>query len=62
MEEKTKKIQLKIIREASEKAGSQAALARFLEMAPQNFNRYATGKRELPLTNYFEIKKFLDGK
>jgi len=57
MDEKTRKNQMKVIAIAAENLGSQAELARRLSIIPQNFNRYATGKRELHYSMYLRILK-----
>lgn len=60
MDEKTRKNQMRLISDASEVMGSQAALARKLGHLPQNFNRYATGQREISMSLYLAIKKVLE--
>ena len=48
------KIQIKTIKRASHRMGSQAALARELNIYPQSLNRYYVGVRKLPLNLYLE--------
>lgn len=60
MEDKTRTLQQKVIRKASEICGSEAALARKLKVYPQILSRYSTGKRELPLTLFLKIKKIIE--
>ena len=61
MDEQTKTEQIKVIQQASDKLGSQAELARKLQIFPQCLNRYATAKRELPLGIYLAIKRITKG-
>ena len=53
--DKAMEVQKKLIAQCSGKIGSQAELARKLGYIPQNFNRYATGDKEIGLGLYLKL-------
>jgi DNA-binding transcriptional regulator YdaS (Cro superfamily) len=62
MEVKQNTFQKKVIKIAIEKYGTQQKLARRIKSNQVQINRYATGKRDMPVSIFLKILRLIGGK